>query len=1559
MGSRKMWCGIDFGTTNCSISVVEEQNGGYVCIPLEVSARIPFKVMRNAALFSKDGNQVFVGDEAFAQRDLFNAQAQDYYFLDYYKWLLDKRNLRQTLLVQENNRVAIERTLFPDLPTRSELIQATGSVLKALIEQAKQQISAPISGYIIGVPTLFSHLSQRRIIEALVSERVFSTYRQAIKMVRFVPEAVAAAMLFRPLGEGPVPMLVFDFGGGSLDLALLEAKPDSSGHLIPSAELAIGGLRFAGRHIDEKLFGEVVQKNPAYEAKSSQFSPYEQLLHLEQVEHIKQKLSFEESICDYIGGVPFVFHRKRLEALLRPELSKIEEAVRSVVTRAGLKPSQVHHVVMVGGSSLIPCVQELIANLFPHAADRGQIYHPKLAKQNSKPFLESECFELAITAISQGLSLYPHIEGLQKRRFSGYALWDAEQEKHVDVVPQNEPTKQNKVYKADLPVCKGYSRLTISLFRKSVDYEFLINIVDIPFQKGKWELKKRFQVEISPLEEALFPKIRLWDREKKLYIAEFDIAQISEDDFYRIFHKENSTYQVPKEVVLPSQWSWRPSAKLLEIGDVIKIVSIEGGERKESKPFLITEILPAYQKSEGNKRLSKVESWSFSKYWINSQKIFNRDIQHLSLNKILIEERESIIRQLESIQRQGKIVHILGRLQTKNQNSPPTPPQEETANSFDEQKMLSDLSQTFAKMMGTYNSFIHEIKQLKNSLQKLQNDTITRSEFDAQWRFYEQRLQKLQTETEWIEYLQNELKSVQKNLESFSQRFENEEQLSKRFYQFEQKYLELYHSVEEFHQTLKSLHQKFSNLKSQFEQEKKLSQKLEKCFQQLQKDFQELQKRWQNHLAQLEQDLTSQLNEKFQQLYSACSELSQKVQAEKKALEKKLELDKSQWHQTLDTWKEEALEKNRILKQNLQKLENEVAQKIHQQNQQLEEYSRQLRLLSQENMSKMGSEVHTLRGKIQKYKKRSLAGIAAIAVFVMLVSAMLGGFFYLLQEEVKNQRTISKGSIALLVGDYERAEEYFRQTENSLGTGLDPQAKHRLISLAQASKAMQQANQLLADGQFLKAEKKYRLAYQLFSKYDLTPRHILARIHRTQTFAQAEQFLKSEKLFQALKIYRQIAEQQSDIPGGLFARTKAAQILERLKNKALEALQKGKWNRAHKIYTKLLELYPKHKMFQALKEKTIYLSRAKQAYQQKDTKTAREYLFKVGQFFQLNSMFSYIIWDFLQEGMQTLPQQEDFRHLWTKLLGNSSNLFLEQWDFQRLLALGDKALAEQNWPKAYQYYQQAKRIFPQQNPLLEKRFEELAHQMEKSLNSLLIAQQVKNAKLLLDMYHSLFPKKDTSSFKRQLTSIEWELQAKNSETQENFRLAYSQYKKAYSLFPRLSLKGKIRYLASILLKEAIDKFSAALELGQFSLALEILQKGEPFAQDGFAYLKELFLQHRKNTTLFLQHYQKAEKFLSHGKLHLALKSYEQALRIYPSKFVARKKETVFKKLQQKYVHLMNLASVLVDQGNFEAAWQILKSAKLVDMDGTIDPQGKLMVERIKQRLILLSIMAKR
>lgn len=237
----------------------------------------------------------------------------------------------------------------------------------------------------------------------------------------FYPEPNAAALSYLHANPDAQQhtLLAVDFGGGTLDLCLLQR--DHEGYAV----IATHGVGLGGDHIDQMLFREVLfplfGKGERWRRKGEDreietlfpFEEYEDLLLnwaisymlnqnryttplmnrieygdaaavkfqrlydliknnysylvFQTIKDLKATLSYDtEALLDIPElDIELTVTRERFETLIAPLLERFEKAVHDSLDKAGIKPEDVQLVIRTGGSSLIPAVKQILENLFP------------------------------------------------------------------------------------------------------------------------------------------------------------------------------------------------------------------------------------------------------------------------------------------------------------------------------------------------------------------------------------------------------------------------------------------------------------------------------------------------------------------------------------------------------------------------------------------------------------------------------------------------------------------------------------------------------------------------------------------------------------------------------------------------------------------------------------------------------------------------------------------------------------------------------------------------------------------------------------------------------------------------------------------------------------------------------------------------------------------------------------------------------------------------------------------------------------------------------------------
>ncbi|MBE2195561.1 MAG: Hsp70 family protein [Anaerolinea sp.] len=419
-----MRVGMDFGTTNSGIAVYD----GYKINVLTLDPFSESEVVRSVIYLTRD-HQVYVGDEAI---NLYNAQNINrerrmvrrkvgHIQMEFSE--IGKVETDVHIMIDEFEPGRLMRSLKSALatPYNGTLIFGREYSLESLIalflstarERAEKQLGKPIHAVTLGRPVHFVGAETPEDDQRAENRLREAAHRAGFEEVSFEYEPVAAAKHYALSVKNPQRILVYDFGGGTLDLTVMSLHP---GH-APEV-LAIGGVGIAGDRFDQRLvehaltphFGRDVtwgdKDLPIPRTLIDQITVWEGLptlatletrafLHraqmgcsapvrlfaleslifnfygfalFETVEQAKRRLSdlpfteirFEGNEIDIWQLVT----RAQFEYYTRGEWRRIREEVVETLNRAGLRTGDIDAVVRTGGSSSIPASLEMLEELF-------------------------------------------------------------------------------------------------------------------------------------------------------------------------------------------------------------------------------------------------------------------------------------------------------------------------------------------------------------------------------------------------------------------------------------------------------------------------------------------------------------------------------------------------------------------------------------------------------------------------------------------------------------------------------------------------------------------------------------------------------------------------------------------------------------------------------------------------------------------------------------------------------------------------------------------------------------------------------------------------------------------------------------------------------------------------------------------------------------------------------------------------------------------------------------------------------------------------------------------
>ena len=314
--------GIDLGTTNSLICVW--QDGKPILIPNSIG-----EVVTPSVVSVDDDDSILVGRAALSRLTTHPSRSAAAF----------KRFLGSNKVFELGDKKF----------TPTEL---SAMVLKSLKADAEAFLKQEIHDVVISVPAYFND-EQRK-------QTRFAAELAGLNAVRLINEPTAAAMAYGLHEEQSGNTLVFDLGGGTFDVTVLE-------YALPIIEVhASAGDNYLG---GEDFTDELVKACLSDWNLKQQDIPvddYARLLDL--AEQLKCKLSGDElhKLTWFWQDKQWEFslNENRAKTLWLPLLNRLRSPIEQALNDARLKPNQLEHIVLVGGSSQLGVVRELVTKLF-------------------------------------------------------------------------------------------------------------------------------------------------------------------------------------------------------------------------------------------------------------------------------------------------------------------------------------------------------------------------------------------------------------------------------------------------------------------------------------------------------------------------------------------------------------------------------------------------------------------------------------------------------------------------------------------------------------------------------------------------------------------------------------------------------------------------------------------------------------------------------------------------------------------------------------------------------------------------------------------------------------------------------------------------------------------------------------------------------------------------------------------------------------------------------------------------------------------------------------------
>ena len=328
---------IDIGTSYSCISALGPDGKAH---PVEIgtgASMFGSKFSLPSAVFAEENGEILVGQAAFNQRKLAPARFQMEF----------KRHLGESVPIVLGNRSFLPEQLYTEL-------------IRHMKTQA-EKTGDPISCAYMTFPASYGKSKKDKLLGAARAAGLFD--------VQLVAEPAAAAMSYCAAGyvQDGQTLLTYDFGGGTFDAALLRYE----GGVFQLLTEPLGLSDCGGVDMDRVIFQDMVSMVGPEVMATLMKNPVNMMRFSSQLGELavkaKHHLSFAEDFQEYIpvgfDVVPYALSREKFNGMIASLVADTVDICRKMVEQAGLKMSDLSSVLMVGGTSRVPLVQQMVQQM--------------------------------------------------------------------------------------------------------------------------------------------------------------------------------------------------------------------------------------------------------------------------------------------------------------------------------------------------------------------------------------------------------------------------------------------------------------------------------------------------------------------------------------------------------------------------------------------------------------------------------------------------------------------------------------------------------------------------------------------------------------------------------------------------------------------------------------------------------------------------------------------------------------------------------------------------------------------------------------------------------------------------------------------------------------------------------------------------------------------------------------------------------------------------------------------------------------------------------------------
>lgn len=377
---QKKWVvGIDLGTTHSLVAAM--QHGEVKALPDSEG-----KVMLPSVFAINPQGEQRIGEAALSADDSFQKIRSIKRILGYSFDEIKQHNIATHLPIVETETIpAIETPAG-----RLNPVEISAAILTALKTRAEETLGHVLNGAVITVPAYFDETRRKATKDAATLA--------GISVLRLINEPTAAALAYGLDNAATGYVVVYDLGGGTFDISILALREG-----VFEVKATAGDIQLGGDDFDLRIVNWWLENRPELITENKNTLLFA-------AKKAKEALADTQSVSLTLPNIePLLLSRSIFDSLIADLVEKSIKLTQQALADAGLQPSQIDHIVAVGGSTRVKSVQTHLKNLFQrdvlNAVDPDQVVAigAAVAAENLSGNQENKQLLLDVTPLSLGV----------------------------------------------------------------------------------------------------------------------------------------------------------------------------------------------------------------------------------------------------------------------------------------------------------------------------------------------------------------------------------------------------------------------------------------------------------------------------------------------------------------------------------------------------------------------------------------------------------------------------------------------------------------------------------------------------------------------------------------------------------------------------------------------------------------------------------------------------------------------------------------------------------------------------------------------------------------------------------------------------------------------------------------------------------------------------------------------------------------------------------------------------------------------------------------------------